>query len=107
MEDRLEIIELDGQRGLRLVGALTAESVPRLKKAFALLRGAGQATLDLSKLTFVDSTGLHTIAALARAENGNGRVILQGATPQIARLLEITNLAAHPDLDIRDRSHGR
>lgn len=107
MQDGLTIVELDGQRGLRLIGELTAESAPRLAQAFERMQGAGQATLDLSQLTFVDSTGLHAIAALARAENGSGRVILEGVKLQIARLLEITDLAGHPDLDIRDGDRGR
>lgn len=107
MEEGLTIVELAGQRGLRLTGELTAESVPRLVQAFESMQGAGQATLDVSQLTFVDSTGLHAIAALARGENGSGRVILEGVKPQIARLLEITDLAAHPDLDIRDAGRGR
>ena len=101
MDDGLQIVDLEGHRGLRLIGELTSESAPLLGRALKSMRGNGQATLDLSDLTFVDSTGLHAIATFARSENGGGRVILQGVAPYIARLFQIISPAENPNLDIR------
>jgi len=63
---------------------------------------AGQATLDLSELVFIDSSGLHAIEEIASRQNGNGPpLILSGASPGVMRLLEITDLDRHPGLDVR------
>src|SRR5262245_44854056 len=97
----LEISPLDGQRGLRLVGELDIQSSRLLKEALAALQGGGQAKLDLSEVTFIDSGGLHTIVQFARSEDGNGALILEGVSPYMLRLFEITCLADDPSLEIR------
>jgi anti-anti-sigma factor len=99
-------ISPEGPRGLRLAGELDLRSLRRLTAAFAALPARGQATLDLSELTFIDSSGLHAIEEIARAQNGNGPLILTGTPATVARLLEITNLARHPGLDIREGVRG-
>jgi anti-anti-sigma factor len=97
-------ISPEGPRGLRLAGELDLRSLRRLTAAFAAL--PARATLDLSELTFIDSSGLHAIEEIARAQNGNGPLILTGTPATVARLLEITNLARHPGLDIREGVRG-
>jgi anti-anti-sigma factor len=99
--ENLVIHQLDGQRRLRLAGELDMHSVHALNEALAGMSGGGQATLDLSDLTFIDSSGLHAIVAFARNENGNGRLILEGVSTMMVRLFEITDLTEHPNLDIR------
>jgi len=91
-------ISPEGPRGLRLAGELDLRSVMPLTDAFAALPAAGQATLDLSELVFIDSSGLHAIEEIASKQNGNGPLILSGASPAVARLLEITDLERHPGL---------
>ena len=99
-------ISSEGFRGLRLAGELDLRSLEPLAAAFAALPVEGQATLDLSELTFIDSSGLHAIEEIARVQNGNGPLILAGTPATVARLLEITNLAGHPGLDIRVGARG-
>lgn len=102
----LEITPLDGERGLRLVGELDLHSVPDFREAVGQLNGGGHAKLDVSELTFIDSSGLHAIAQFAGAENGNGRVILEGVSARMRSLLEISMLAGLPRLEIRADSDG-
>jgi anti-sigma B factor antagonist len=104
--DRLEIWQLDGERGLRLAGELDLHSAKRLTETLGALQGAGKATLDLSALTFIDSSGLHALVAFARTENGNGPVILQGVSAMMLRMFEITNLVQHPGLEIMMSTDG-
>jgi anti-anti-sigma factor len=61
----------------------------------------GQAKVDLSELTFMDSSGLHALIEIARKQNGHGPLILEGASALVLRLFEITDLARHPNLEIR------
>ena len=98
----LEITFLEDEAGLRLAGELDLHSAQQLKDAFAGIRSNGrQAKLDLSELTFIDSSGLHAIAEVAGAPNGTGPVILEGASETMLRMFEITNLTQHPGLEIR------
>ena len=99
--ESFEVVRVDGERGLRLVGELDLQTVASLEKELALLPAEGQARLDLSELSFIDSSGLHAIAEFARHENGNGPVILDGVPPLVIRVFEITNLAGAGFLEIR------
>jgi len=99
--DTLQISSLDGKRGLRLRGELDMASTAQLREALAKMPGAGQATIDLSGLTFIDSSGLHAIVEFAHGENGNAPLILVGARALVLMMFEVTNLVQHPNLDIR------
>src|SRR5262245_15080749 len=99
--EALEITYLDGDGGLRLAGELDMHTARQLKDAFANVGNSGRATLDLSEVTFIDSSGLHAIVECARAQDGSGPLILVGASEITVRLLEITDLVRHPDLEIR------
>jgi anti-sigma B factor antagonist len=49
--------------------------------------------LDLSQLTFIDSTGLGVlVGAQRRARETGGEVRLAGAAPGVQRVLEVTGL---------------
>ena len=98
---RFQVVPLDRTRGLQLTGELDMESAHLLERALASLPPSGQATLDLSELTFIDSCGLHAIVEFARSQNGNGAVVLTGLSAPVVRLFEITNIAEHPGIDIR------
>ena len=104
--DTLEITYLDGERGLRLAGELDMQTAPRLEEALAGMQGGGQPRLDLSQLTFIDSSGLRAITAFARAENGHGRLILDGVSEMMFRIFEVTDLTEHPGLEVRLRTDG-
>ena len=101
--ETLLVSPLDGERGLRLLGELDMQSAHVFREALASLPGAGQTTLDLSELTFIDSSGLHAILDFANGVNGNGALVLAGMSPMMVRLFEITNIADHLKLDIRGR----
>lgn len=87
--------------GLRLIGALDLSTVSLLEEALQRVAEGGQVTLDLSELTFVDSTGLHALVRYARSQDGNGPVILDNPSAMVLRLLEITHLKDHPGLEFR------
>ena len=66
----LEISPLTGVAGLRLEGELDLATAPLLKEALGDLGSEREVHLDLALLTFLDSSGLHVIAALARSFDG-------------------------------------
>ena len=59
--------------------------------------------LDVSAVTFMDSTGLAIIAGtLKRITPSGGRLCVRGASPMICRLLEITGIADSEYVEIFD-----
>jgi anti-anti-sigma factor len=86
---RFDVVVEDGPDGvlLKVSGELDLVSEPQLNQALDHLQGR-EATLDLSELAFMDSTGLRTLLGAAR-EYPN--VKLQGPLqPPVQRLLELT-----------------
>ncbi|MEU0150825.1 STAS domain-containing protein [Micromonospora fulviviridis] len=88
---------LDGGRArLRLAGELDLSTAPELTAAIDRLAGEGhrELLLDLTELTFCDSTG---IAAFVRGDNltaaAGGWLRVTGATGRVARVLQMTGLA--------------
>lgn len=81
---------------LRLAGELDLSSVPELNAAIDRLTAEGERhlLLDLSELTFCDSTG---IAAFVRGDNraaaDGGWLRITGAAGRVARVLQVTGLA--------------
>ncbi|MFG2054720.1 STAS domain-containing protein [Micromonospora sp. NPDC048930] len=86
----------DGSACLRLAGELDMSTAPQLNDAIDRLAAEGQRQflLDLTELTFCDSTG---IAAFVRGDNAaaadGGWLRITGATGRVARVLEVTGLA--------------
>lgn len=59
-------------------------------------QGALLVMLDLDRVTFLDSSGLRAIArAGERLKERNGRLLIEGASGAVARVLEITGLLEH------------
>ena len=85
---------------LALSGELDALTVRDLNEALAVRNGARHVTLDISELTFIDSTGLHAIVAYVQSREPDGTVTLTGASPHIGRVFEITRLTDLPKLRI-------
>jgi anti-sigma B factor antagonist len=100
--DILSLIPLeDGTPGFRLVGELDLSSAPALTEAVGELEvdNGDPVVLDLSELTFIDSSGIHAIFTQALAREG--KLVLANPSPEIVRTLEILGIADHPQLQLR------
>ena len=95
------IVEHGGN--VALAGELDAAAVPDLKEALATRNGA-TTTLDVSGLTFIDSSGIHAIVEFARSREGDATVILTGASSHVLRVLEITRVTQYPRLRVDVRA---
>jgi anti-anti-sigma factor len=98
--DQLRITtQRDGERDiLHLEGELDPHTAPLLKQQVDELAGAGSldVVLDLSRLAFIDSSGLRVVISAHRemADRG-GQLSLQSPSDTAQRLLEITGLVDH------------
>ena len=87
---------LDGQALLHLAGELDCATAPRLRMALNDLRDRTVTTLvlDLTRLTFIDSSGLHEIVvALERQRESGGQLVLRDPSPATRRVLEMVGLS--------------
>jgi stage II sporulation protein AA (anti-sigma F factor antagonist) len=84
----------DGARVIRLHGELDIGAAPDLERALLRSRPPGQrVVLDLSKLQFMDSTGLRVLLrARAAAEEGHWEIFLRDVPSNIQRLFDMTGV---------------
>ena len=82
---------------LRVSGELDLATAPQLEHAFGEALGfARLVLLDMRDVSFMDSTGLHTIlGAAATARAHGGRVVLSGVPADVEALLAVTGTRAH------------
>jgi anti-anti-sigma factor len=74
---------------------LDLATAPALEEALRQELGAGnQVVLDLAAVTFIDSTGLHTIVTALQHSGENGLSVSPVLPYQVRRVLEITGLNA-------------
>jgi anti-anti-sigma factor len=77
---------------IALGGELDLATVDRAREALEQVPPGTPVVLDLSRLTFIDSTGLGLIAAAAKHTNGQLSVIPDDRT---RRLLDLTGMTGH------------
>ena len=80
---------------LVVAGELDLLAAPHLRTALLEASHHNGATieLDLSAVSFIDSTGISVILqAWQRANAGGGRLVLGAASPVVARVVEATGL---------------
>lgn len=91
---------------ISLNGTLNAASADQLKEAFRQLvtQGTRQAVLDLSKVHFIDSSGLAALISGLKTLGGDNTCLrLAGLQPQAQLLFKITMFDkvfdVHPDVE--------
>ena len=79
-----------------LHGELDIAAAPKLSHAFSDLLDIGceRVIVDLSQLSFIDSTGIHTlIAAAAAVEDSGGLMTLHAPNEHVRRVFDVVRLA--------------
>lgn len=92
-----------------LIGELDAHSASHVEAALAALPTDGDIRLDLSALTFMDSSGVRVIvsACRRRRERGDELVLLRPGRA-VDRLLSLSGLAEHLTIERgEDAARGR
>lgn len=100
----LHIEPIRSGRGYRLSGEIDLLTHDALAAALARLDGPGEIRLDLSDLEFCDAAGLGAMVALAERMWPDGRVILDGVSRQVRKVLTVLHWDLRPNLDIRRRA---
>lgn len=97
-----DIARAAGRSTVALAGELDVGTVPALRDLALGEIGDNVCTtlvLDLSRLTFLDSTGIGVLIELRnRAEDSNVRFVLQALSPSVLRTMQMSGLAGLFDL---------
>ena len=97
MEVRFDLTEHDGIPVLATAGEIDVYTAPRLREQLLDLAHAGHHTVvvDLTEVSFVDSTGLGVlVSGLKRFREAGGDLRLVVTRPQILKVLDITGLSS-------------
>ena len=91
-------VEIDDQQGdavsIRVKGELDMAATPGLTEAIVGATHGGTITLDLSGVTFLDSSAIGALVASGReVSEGGGRLQIGPRSDIVSRVLEITGLA--------------
>ena len=98
-------LEATGSACLELSGELDHADCGVFETRLAeAMRASATATLDLRRLTFMDSAGYAVLVAAARASRAEGRLILTGCRGQVSRLLDLVGLPEK--VEIQEASVG-
>ncbi|MBS4175496.1 anti-sigma factor antagonist [Bacillus sp. FJAT-49736] len=93
----VKIKKIDGQVLVKLNGEIDAYTAPQLKKSFQPFEEEKKPLhmkVDLSDVSYMDSTGLGVFVGLFKFIRGNeGSLKLTGLSPRLKRLFQITGLA--------------
>lgn len=88
-------VSSDGGAGarVRLIGELDLASVAHAEQALARAAGGPSLELDLSSLSFIDSSGLRLLLRLhERAASDGCRLVVRRGPRAVQRILEVTTL---------------
>jgi anti-sigma B factor antagonist len=82
-------------------GEVDLAGAPDLHQALLDSAGAGTTVVDLSGVTFIDSTGLQILIMAGRSLNGTGPLVLRSPSRAVQRLLAIALPDGAPEIAIR------
>ena len=85
---------------LHLSGELDLDSAPALTVALeGPTERGGTIGLELAKLTYMDSTGIHVIVKAVGRLGERGRIVLYNPQPIVRRLIDICGLVGTIDIN--------
>jgi anti-anti-sigma factor len=91
---RIESVERGGRLVLVVEGELDIATASVMDEALVRARGtdAPRIVVDLSAVSFIDSTGLHVLIKHACAQESRGRIGVTEGSPQVQRLFELSGV---------------
>jgi anti-sigma B factor antagonist len=89
----VQMLSIERAGVIRLAGELDMSTVPELDQMLeAAVERGGAVLVDLTELTFMDSSGIHTLIKAARSLGGRGCLILHGEQERVGRVLDLVGI---------------
>lgn len=87
------MLSIEQSSSIRLSGELDMSSAPELDRVLeAAVEHGGAVLVDLSELTFMDSTGINAFLKAALSLSGRGCLVLHGEQDRIRRVLDLVRV---------------
>src|SRR5918995_2215829 len=96
-----EISRLAHGTGLKLAGDLDLHSAPQLTAALSAFQKSGDVCLDMTEVTFIDSSGLSSILSFACSTERNGKVLIVDSAAVIGPVFNIIAIDDHTSVEVR------
>ncbi len=91
----VQLLSIEQGRDIRLAGELDMSNEPELDEVLrAAVEKGGPTLVDLSELTFIDSTGISALLRAAVALGDRGCLILHGEQDHVHRVLDLVGVEA-------------
>jgi anti-sigma B factor antagonist len=92
-DSSFEVTPLPEPRSYKLAGELDLATVEHLREVLSRESDSSRdLTLDLSELTYMDSSGLRLIMEMSNSLGGEGLVVLKSPSQLVSRVLRIAGL---------------
>jgi anti-sigma B factor antagonist len=89
----VQLLSIEQGGSIRLAGELDMSTAPQLGEVLDVaVEHGGTILVDLSELTFMDSTGIGAFLRAAVALRGRGCLILHGEQDRVRRVLDLVRL---------------
>ena len=91
----MELLSIELGRTIRLAGELDLSNKSELDEVLqAAVEHGGAILVDLSELTFMDSTGINAFLRAAVSLRGRGCLILHGEQDRVRRVMDLVRVDA-------------
>jgi anti-sigma B factor antagonist len=91
---RINVENADGRAVVRVAGEIDVYTAPRLREQLLRVAGDGSLIVDLTDVSFLDSTALGVlVGAMKRQRERGGTMLIVTTGTRISRLFEITGLS--------------
>jgi anti-sigma B factor antagonist len=99
----IDVVERNDVLVLVVEGELDLSAAPLLDESLEMAKAtdATAIALDLNRVTFMDSAGVHVLLQHSLSDRGRERLILLRGSPQVRRLFEVTGVERY--LQFADR----
>jgi anti-sigma B factor antagonist/stage II sporulation protein AA (anti-sigma F factor antagonist) len=97
---RFDVHPLPDRTGFALEGELDMASADLLVEVAGQVTEKDELVLDMSGLTFIDSSGLRAVLQVAHRTNGTSGVTLVDPSPAVRRVLEVALPSGAPGLRV-------
>jgi anti-sigma B factor antagonist len=89
----VQLLSIEQGSSIRLAGELDMSTAPQLQEVLdeAVAHG-GTILVDISEVTFMDSTGINAFLRAAVSLRGRGCIILHGEQDRVRRVLDLVRL---------------
>jgi anti-sigma B factor antagonist len=89
----VQLLSIEQGGSIRLAGELDMSTAPQLREVLdASVEEGGTILVDLSELTFMDSTGINVFLRAAVSLRGRGCLVLHGEQDRVRRLLDLIRI---------------